>query len=283
MSPSVDSETLLYVLGVAFALGTLTFFASSVAFDLSITVTAALLLVAFVSFLIAGLAIDRVPLDTVAFAVSGLAYVVFLGYVVSRYRPEAATVFVLLAASAGLFVGLGYALQENRLTVDRRTARFALLGLAVVSVLLVGADSIGDVEYSIDLNDDFVLNETYEPEGEDVIFGDARIGTLTVTNPTLFTREVDPPTLTGCMVGVENRRAVRNVYVEYEPRSYQLRDRLARNEETTAEIHGSVELPANATAPGQFIPIERAESCSVTRLEPTLIVVVDNPERVLPP
>lgn len=283
MAPSLDSETLLYVLGVAFALGTLAFFASNVAFDLSITVTAALLLVAFVALLIGGLAIDRAPLDTIAFAVSGLAYVVFLGYVVTRYRPEPATVFVLLAASAGLFVGLGYALQENRLTIDRPTARFALLGLAAFGVLLVGADSIGDVEYTVDLNDDFVLNETYEPEGEDLIFGEARVGTLTVTNPTLFTREVNPPTLTGCLVGVENRRAVRDVYVEYDPPSYQLRDRLGRNEATTADIQASVELPANATAPGQSIPIERAESCGVTRSEPTLIVVSDNPERMLPP
>ena len=283
MAPSLDSETLLYVLGVAFALGTLAFFASNVAFDLSITVTAALLLVAFVALLIGGLAIDRAPLDTIAFAISGLAYVVFLGYVITRYQPAAATVFVLLAASAGLFVGLGYALQENRLTIDRRTTRLALLGLAAVGVLLVGADSIGAVEYTVDLDDELVLNETFEPEGEDVVFGEQRIGRLTVENPTLFTREVDVPSLSGCLVGVENRRFRGGGYLDYEPRSYQLPDRLSRNEQTTTEIYASVELPANATEPGQRIPIERADSCAVTRAEPTLIVVSDNPESILPP
>jgi hypothetical protein len=283
MTPSLDSETLLYVLGVVFALGTLAFFASNVAFDLSITVTAALLLVAFVALLIGGLTIDRAPLDTVAFAVAGLSYVVFLGYVVSRYEPAAATVFVLLAVSAGLFVGLGYALQENRLTVDRRTARLALLGLAAVGVLLIGADSIGDVEYTIDLDDDFVLNETYEPRGEAIVLGQQRVGTLTVRNPTLFTRPVDTPTLTGCLVGTEQRRSVRDVNVNYEPRSYQLPDQLGRNEETSADIRASVELTPNATEPGARIPIERADSCGVTRSEPTLLVVVDNPERPLPP
>ena len=283
MAPSLDSETLLYVLGVAFALGTLAFFASSVAFDLSITVTAALLLVTFVAFLIAGIAVDRPPLDTIAFAVSGVAYVVFLGYVVSRYRPDPVTVFVLLAASAGLFVGLGYALQENRLAIDRRTARFALLGLAAVGVLLVGADSIGAVEYTVDLDDEFVLNETFEPDDEEVVFAEQRIGRLTIENPTLFTREVDFPSLSSCLVGVENRQFRGGVYLDYEPRSYQLPDRLSRNEETTTEIYASVELPANATAPGQPIPIERADSCTVTRSEPTLIVVSDNQESILPP
>ncbi|TQQ78873.1 hypothetical protein [Halonotius roseus] len=281
MAPSLDSETLLYVLGVAFALGTLAFFASSVAFDLSITVTAALLLVTFVVFLIAGIAVDRPPLDTIAFAVSGVAYVVFLGYVVSRYRPDPVTVFVLLAASAGLFVGLGYALQENRLTIDRRTARIALLGLAAVGVLLVGADSIGEVEYTTDLDDELVPEETTATGDGTVVFNEQRVGTLSIENPTLFTRAVEPPSLDGCLAGVETDR-VDGVGFYYEPRSYQLPDRLGRSEETTAEIYVSVALPENVTAPGEPIPIERAESCGVTRSEPTLIVVNDEPERVLP-
>jgi hypothetical protein len=276
MAPTIDSETLLYVLGVVFALGTLAFFASNVAFDLSITVTAALLLVAFVALLITGLAIDREPLDTVAFAVAGLAYVVFLGYIASQYNPAASTVFVLLAASAGLFVGLGYALQENRLTVDRRTARLALLGLAAAGILLIGADSIGELETTIELDDEVELHGS-TPAEEPVVYGDQRIGTLTIRNPTLFTRPIDVPPLEGCLAGTDDRRRT-SVDVSYEPRRYQLADRLRRDETVTATLRLQFDLPANATVAGQRVPIERADSCAVTRSEPTLLVV-DNSQR----
>src|SRR6056297_2955212 len=152
MVPSINGETLLYALGVAFALGTLAFFARDVVFDLSISVTALLLFVAFAAFLVAGLAVDHGSLGSVAFAVSGLAYVVGLGYVITSYQPSETGIFGLLAASTILFVGLGYALQEGRLALDRPTARRVLVGLAVVGVLLVGADSIGEMTSTVDLD-----------------------------------------------------------------------------------------------------------------------------------
>ena len=272
MVPSINGETLLYALGVAFALGTLAFFARDVVFDLSITVTALLLFVAFAAFLVAGLAVDHGSLGSVAFAVSGLAYVVGLGYVVTSYQPSETGIFGLLAASTILFVGLGYALQEGRLALDRPTARRVLVGLAVVGVLLVGADSIGEMTSTVDLDDEVVLNGTMEPSDGPVVFGDRRIGSLTVRNPTLFTRTVDLPSLEGCLVGIDDRRRA-GVDLGYEPRSYQLADRLGRNEELTADIRLRFDLPANATAVGQPIPIERADSCAVTRSQPTLLVV----------
>jgi len=272
MVPSINDETLLYALGVAFALGTLAFFARDVVFDLSITVTALLLFVAFAAFLVAGLTIDHDSLGSVAFAISGLAYVVGLGYVVTRYELSETGVFGLLAASTILFVGLGYALQEGRLTLDRPTARRLLVGLAVVGVVFVGADSVGEMRSSVDLDEEVVLNGTMAPPDEPIVAGDQQVGSLTVRNPTLFTRTIELPSLEGCLVGVDTDRR-RGVNLDYEPRGYQLADRLDRNEERTAEIRLRFDLPANATVTGQRISIERADSCAVTRSEPTLIVV----------
>ena len=273
MVPSINDETLLYALGVVFALGTLAFFARDVVFDLSITVTALLLFVAFAAFLVAGLTIDHDSLGSVAFAISGLAYVVGLGYVVTRYELSETGVFGLLAASTILFVGLGYALQEGRLTLDRSTARRLLVGLAVVGVVFVGADSVGEMRSSVDLDEEVVLNGTMAPPDEPIVAGDQQVGSLTVRNPTLFTRTVEPPSLEGCLVGVDTDRRHGGVDLDYEPRGYQLADRLDRNEERTAEIRLRFDLPANATVTGQRISIERADSCAVTRSEPTLIVV----------
>ena len=272
MVPSINDETLLYALGVVFALGTLAFFARDVVFDLSITVTALLLFVAFAAFLVAGLTIDHDSLGSVAFAISGLAYVVGLGYVVTRYELSETGVFGLLAASTILFVGLGYALQEGRLTLDRSTARRLLVGLAVVGVVFVGADSVGEMRSSVDLDEEVVLNGTMAPPDEPIVAGDQQVGSLTVSNPTLFTRTIELPSLEGCLVGVDTDRR-RGVNLDYEPRGYQLADRLDRNEERTAEIRLRFDLPANATVTGQRISIERADSCAVTRSEPTLIVV----------
>jgi len=272
MVPSINDETLLYALGVVFALGTLAFFARDVVFDLSITVTALLLFVAFAAFLVAGLTIDHDSLGSVAFAISGLAYVVGLGYVVTRYELSETGVFGLLAASTILFVGLGYALQEGRLTLDRSTARRLLVGLAVVGVVFVGADSVGEMRSSVDLDEEVVLNGTMAPPDEPIVAGDQQVGSLTVRNPTLFTRTIELPSLEGCLVGVDTDRR-RGVNLDYEPRGYQLADRLDRNEERTAEIRLRFDLPANATVTGQRISIERADSCAVTRSEPTLIVV----------
>jgi hypothetical protein len=273
MVPSINDETLLYALGVAFALGTLAFFARDVVFDLSITVTAVLLFVAFTAFLVVGLAIDHDSLGSVAFAISGLSYVVGLGYVLTRYELSETGIFGLLAASTILFVGLGYALQEGRLALDRPTARRVLLGLAVVGMVSVGADSVGEMTTSVDLTEEVVLNGTMAPPDEPIVAGEQRIGSITVRNPTLFTRAAELPPLEGCLVGVDTDRRRGGVDLDYEPRSYQVADRLNRNEERTADIRLRFELPANATAVGEPIPIERAESCAVTRSEPTLLVV----------
>ncbi len=277
MTPTVDGETLLYVLGVAFALGTLAYFASEVVFDLSITVTAALLLLAFLVFFVVGLAVDREPLDTVAFAVSGLAYVVCLGYVISRYEPSEGVVFVLLAASAGLFVGLGYALQGDRLAVDRRTAGLAVVAIAAVGLLLVGVDSAGGVEYSIGLDEETVLTPTHEDPEANRVYTEQEIGTLTASNPTVFTRAVDPPSLSGCLAGVDARNTGREarVRVRYESRSYERSNRLPRGGTQHLAIEASAELPAEVVADNRTVAVERGEDCAGTRSEPTIIVVVD--------
>lgn len=280
MTPTVDSETLLYALGVAFALGTLAYFASEVAFELSITVTAALLLLAFLAFFVVGLAVDREPLDTVAFAVSGVAYVVCLGYVVSRYEPGEGVVFVLLAASAGLFVGLGYGLQDDRLAIDRRTAGFAVVALAAVGLLLVGADSLGGVEYSVDLDAETALTPTHDDPAETRVYTEQQIGTLTASNPTVFTRAIEPPSLSGCLAGVDTRNTSREgrVGVRYEPRSYERSNRLPRGGTRELAIEASAELPAETVADTRTIAVERGENCEATRSEPTIVVVVDQPD-----
>lgn len=284
MAPTLDSGTLLYVLGVGFALGALAFFASEVVFDLSITVTAALLFLTFLAFLVVGLTLERESLDRVAFAVAGLAYVVWLVYVVSAYDLTEISVFVLLVASAGFFVAFGYGLRENRLTVERRTAAVLLVVFAGVGLLLVGADSIGTMEHSASLENEIVVAAEEEQPEEEIHVVREQIGTLTTGNTALFTRTLDQPPMSACLVGVaaDEHRDDRptatpgQVRASYQPSSFNQPDQLGRNDEFTAEIRVNFEVSAAAIEAGESIAIERGDDCSVTRDEPTILISFDD-------
>lgn len=282
MAFSLDSDILLYAFGIVFAVAALLFFASDVAFGLSLTVTAALLLFSFLAFLVAGLAIDRERIDAVAFAISGLSYGVFLLYVLEEYDLGDGLVFLLLALSAGLFVGFGYVIQEDLLAVDRRRAGAVVIVLAIAGVLLVGADTAGSVEYAFDVDDEIVLDVEAERTADDVagaeedhVYAEQTIGTLTVRNPTPFTRPVDAPSLSACFVGGERADVVDGVQVRYDPSRYGVADTIARNDELTVEIRAQFHLPADEISDGDRIAIERDDGCDASRSDPTVIVFTE--------
>ncbi|QGA81721.1 hypothetical protein [Halomicrobium sp. LC1Hm] len=274
MNLTLDSGKLLYGLGVAFALGALVYFARDVVFGLSITVTAALLLVAFVGFLLAGLSRERDLLGTVAFTISGLSYVVFLGYVVSRYEPGETVVFFLLAGSAALFVGLGYGVREAGIALGRRTTIGVVIALLVVSASLVTADALGgDVSYTVETNDTTTVALSGVGSDTDRVRGTARVGTLTATNPSWFTRPVDLPSIRGCLAGVEQGERSR-ANVDYEPASYDTPNRLGGQSTRVHELTVSFDFATNQTGDRRFA-VERRGDCEPTRSEPTLFLVVD--------
>lgn len=273
MNLDIDGGKLLYALGVAFALGALLYFIRDVVFGLSITVTAALLLVAFVGFFIGGLAIDRDALDVVAYAVSALTYTVFLGYVVTRYETTETGIFILLTISAVLFVGLGYGLRTDQLRLSRRTARSAAVVLVAVSLVLVGADvATGDVQYSVEIDDRTTVTISQTGGDDSRVQGSAEIGALTVANPPPFSRSTSLPSVRGCLVGTN--ASAQDVFVQYTPQYYGS-DRLAGGEERTHGIEARIIADTNETGELEFA-IERHTDCDVTREEPTIVIVLDD-------
>ncbi|AXR78424.1 hypothetical protein [Natrarchaeobaculum sulfurireducens] len=273
MNFELDGGKVLYVLGVLFALGALLYFARDVVFGLSITVTAALLFAAFVAFLVAGLTLERDVLDVVAYAVAGLSYAVFLGYVATRYTVDETGVFLLLSASAALFVGLGYGVRRQRLDVGRRAAGYVVVGIVAVSFVFVGADVVtGDVQYSVELDDETTVDVPQTDDDEDRVRAEATVGTLTVTNPSPFARPVDLPSAAGCVVGTDVETD--QVPVRYEPRSYDVPDRIDRNDERTHELELHASVPANETGEMTYA-VERGSDCDVDREAPTVIVMFE--------
>ncbi len=143
MNFDLDGGKLLYALGVVFALVALLYFVQDVVFGLSITVRTVLLFALFVGFFVGGVAIDRGGLGVVSFALASISYAVFVWYTVSRYEFGETGIFLALAVSAALFVGLGYAVREREVAISLRTAGIVVIALCCLSLVLVGADVLG--------------------------------------------------------------------------------------------------------------------------------------------
>jgi len=273
---AIDSGKLLYALGVAFAAAALLYFSRDVVFGLSITVKAALLFLLFVALFLAGLTAQRDVLDVVAFALAGVTYVVFVGYVVLRYGPGETGTFLLLAFSAGLFVGLGYLLREGRVAVPRRQAVAVAAGLLLVSVALVGLDAVGGgVTYDVATES----SVTVEPPGDGPSpYGryEKRVGTVTASNEFVFTRALSLPELRGCLVGPGSER--RNMYLSYEYPGYAAPDTIGGGATREFPVLAALAVDRNQTEPMTYA-VERGSDCSADRSEPTLLVVVGDDER----
>ncbi|EMA09341.1 hypothetical protein SAMN05443574_10718 [Haloarcula vallismortis] len=278
MRLAIDSGKLLYALGVLFAAAALLYFVRDVVFDLSITVKAALLLLTFIALFVAGMALERDVLDVVAFALSGVTYVVFVGYVVVRYSPGETGTFLLLALSAGLFVGLGYALRAGIPTPSRRTATAALGGLLVVSAGLVGADTLsGGVTYDVQTNESVTVSV---PETEHTPnrypYIETEIGAVTASNPSPFLRALDLPSLSGCLVGPIDHREDR-VYVDTDIQWDE--DTIAAS--TTKSYAVTAELPIDPNrTESETYAIEQGIDCSTERSEPTLVIQVGESDTI---
>jgi hypothetical protein len=271
---AIDSGKLLYALGVAFAAAALLYFSRDVVFDLSITVKAALLFLLFVALFLAGLVTQRDVLDVVAFALAGVTYIVFVGYVVVRYGPSETGTFLLLALSAGLFVTLGYLLRAGDIMVPRRQATALAGGLLLLSVALVGLDAVGgDVTYDVATEDSVTVEP---PEGGPAPYSERerQVGTLTASNDFVFTRALSLPQLDGCLVGVESTPRS-GIYLYYEYPGYAQPDTIAGGTTRTVPIVADFQVDRNATEPVTYA-VERGSDCTAERDRPTLLVSVDD-------
>lgn len=277
MNFDIDSGKLLYALGVVFAAAAFVYFVRDVVFGLSITVKAALLFAAFVVFFVAGITVQRDVLDVVAFAISGVSYVVFVGYVVLRYRPGETGTFLLLALSAALFVALGYALRERDVRLPVRTAIGVVVALVLLSTVLVGVDAVGGgVTYELETEQSVTVDAPTTDPRPEYVERQARVGTLTVTNEFVFTRAMSLPRIQGCLVGVEDVPR-RDVWLSYRDVDYSRDDSIGGGVTRQFGVEAGIPIDVNQTESTMY-RIERGTDCTVDRSSPTLIVNVGEEE-----
>lgn len=271
-----DSGKLLYVFGVVFAVAALVYFVQDLVFGLSITVKAILLFLGFVGFFLAGTTTDRDGLDAVAFALSGAAYLVFLAYVVWRYDVGQTGIFLLLAFSAALFIGLGYLLREHDVRTPARTAGYLAGVLLLVSVALIGADAAGGgVTYDVQTEESVSVGPAETAHAPDGEYRPVRVsvGSVTASNEFVFRRALDLPSLSGCIVGADASDE-RFTHFRYDRPTNRQSDTIGGSQTLTVDVEATVPFPANTTEPIDYA-VERRTNCPDRADQPTIVVITD--------
>jgi hypothetical protein len=265
MKLDVDPAKVLYAVGALFGVAAVLYFARDIVFELSITVRALLLLLAFVAFLVGAVASSRSPLVSVFAILSAAAYLAFVGYTLSRFAVGSDGTFFVLLVSAGLFLLLGYLVRERDVSPDPRTAQYVVLGLALAGLVLVGADVVAsDVEYEVSTAEDVGI----ESEGQ------VAVGTLTIDNRFVFREPVDAPDAVACIYVPEfEAYEMRPEPVQYRVDGDGVPNSIPGSRTISARmlVGFHEEEAANVTGP---IPIERVEKCPAESAEPRITVVV---------
>lgn len=267
MRSSLDRTAALYAVGGLAGLAVLAWFVRNVFFDLSLTVRAVLLGLAFVTFLVGAAAH---PWEE-AFGLVAVAIFFFsAGYVVIAFDVGLGTGGILLFGSFWLAIGLAYLLHEGWLTLSAVEARYALLVVLLVAVPFVGADlRYSEVGYDVELRDEVTVTVAVE-DGTDPLGQQVELGTATATNAFAFREPVDFPDLRVC-VYAPGRMADRGVF--YDDGSSPFYRSVGGHDTMTTNVTFGLS-GEEATVLKGTLPVERAESCPGERDEPGVVVVV---------
>lgn len=203
MDFKIDESKLLYGLGAFLGIVAIIYFGHELILDLSPTVKSFILLSGTAMFLGAAEYVKHSILKSSFYIFSAFSYLSFLVYLFARFSFSSEQVFLILAVSSAVFIGLGYLRSEKGYEVTRDQARKVLGAVMAIVALAVVFDVLGaQPEYSLE------LNETVEViEGEEF-----EIGALEIQNDFPLSRNVDAPTFRGCLFIKEGHDG-RNIYV----------------------------------------------------------------------
>lgn len=261
-----DAGTVLYAFGAFLGVVTIAYFGRSLIFDLSPTVKALLLLAGSGAGLLTAQYQPRKPFSSAFNVLAVTAYLVFLAYTTLRFSFSTEETFALLAASSAVFLALGYLVREHGFTLDPGRARKALLVLVAVGVVLTAFDVLGpQPTYDVALNDTVTV-ET----GPQVV-----LGTVTVENPFLLSRDIDVPRFEGCLYTPERER----LFIDTAPTGEVLVGPLPGGATRMYTLEGRVpmERPRDADADPVpvvtgTLPVERGEDCPASADTPKIVV-----------
>lgn len=265
MNLEVDPAKLLYAVGALFGVAAVGYFARDLVFELSITVRALLLLLAFVVLLVAALAAARHALVLVFAVLSAAAYLAFLAYTLSRFDVGADGTFLALLVSAGLFLALGYLVRERGVSPSPTTTRSVAVAVVLVAALLVGADvAASEVTYDVSMEDAAVVDDR----------GEVVLGALTVANRFVFREPIDVPQAFACIyVPAMEEYDMRPHPVQYRVDDGRVPDSVGGAGTITVTMTVRLSDEEAATVDGP-LPVELADACPDAGDDPRIVVVM---------
>ncbi|MFB6209363.1 MAG: hypothetical protein ABEJ56_04490 [Candidatus Nanohaloarchaea archaeon] len=200
MNFEVDEPRLLYGLGALLGIFSIIYFGQQLIFELSPTIKSFILLVSSLMFLAAAEYSEHETLVSSLYFFTSFSYLSFLVYIFTRFNFSRETVFVSLAASSALFISLGYLKSERNLEIDPEKSRTLVMTLLLVIVVAVLFDVTGSQpEHSIELKESVKVDKP----------GSINVGSITVRNDFVFSRNLDIPEYSGCIYrSAENRRGL---------------------------------------------------------------------------
>lgn len=213
-------------------------------------------------FLVFGTYVPKRLETMLLYGLAAFTYIAGALYTVSRFDIGSDGSFLILAASAAVFAGIGhlitqrteegFALPKNKFMIG--AAIILLLGLSLTLFDMNGAD----VNYSTNLNEEVNLTGS-EP---------VQIGTVVVQNNFILPQNVDLPRYRGCVYTPERREAMINVENEYSL------DLISGGD--VEELDLTLRTPnRHDEEPEELgtLPVERANECPNTAEQNKIIVV----------
>jgi len=270
MVRNIDSSYILYGIGALLGIAAILYFGQEVLLSLSPTVKSALLVLAFGFFLVSGLHTTRGSFSTVLIILAAGAYIIFLGYTIIRFTLTTNQIFLSLAASSALFIGVAYTVGERDIALTRDQAKYLLGGCVLLAALLITGDVLGpQATVSTTIVDS--IDRTAAEQGETVV------GTIQAANPFILSRMKDLPGYSACLV-TANASARHPVMLEDGDggRTVLLRAGATRVENITVRFPALTadDVPQDLQFPNDVdtIPVEQARRCPDTREESTLVI-----------
>lgn len=252
MDYKIDESKLLYGLGAFLGIIAIIYFGHELILDLSPTIKSFILLSGTVMFLGAAEYVRHGFLKSSFYIFSAFSYLSFLVYMFSRFSFGSEQIFLILAASSAVFIGLGYLRSEKGYEITQDQAKKVLGAVVALVALAIVFDVVGaQPEYNLE------LNETVEVvEGEEV-----EIGVLEIKNQFPLSRNVDTPRFGGCIFFEEGQDG-RNLYVSPDAEGIiegSNTKRLPLTERVRSQRDQNVSVSGNYTVVNEECPSEPEE------------------------
>lgn len=203
MDLEIDESKIFYGLGSFLGVISILYFGHELILDLSPTIKSFILLSSTAMFLGAAEYVRNGVLKSSFYVFSSFSYLSFLVYMFARFSFSSEQIFLILAASSTVFVGLGYFRSEKGYSLNKEQSKKVLGAVITLVAVAVVFDVMGSQpEYSLELHESVEVVEGEEFE----------IGVFEIRNDFVLSRNVDVPTFRGCLYMSEDHEP-RNIYI----------------------------------------------------------------------